>query len=80
MQQFIQGLVQALEPQAIVYLLVGTFSGLLIGTLPGLTATMAIAILTPLTFWLSPNQGLAMLVGVWNSAIFSGGISAILIN
>ncbi|MFN4190945.1 MAG: tripartite tricarboxylate transporter permease, partial [Pseudothermotoga sp.] len=39
-----------------------------------------IAILTPLTFWLSPNEGLAMLVGVWNSAIFSGGISAILIN
>lgn len=80
MQQFLQGLSQALDPQAITYLLVGTLAGLLIGTLPGLTATMAVAILTPLTFWLSPNQGLAMLVGVWNSAIFSGGISAILIN
>lgn len=80
MQQFIQGMSQALEPQAVLYLFVGTLSGLVIGTLPGLTATMAIAILTPLTFWLSPNEGLAMLVGVWNSAIFSGGISAILIN
>lgn len=80
MQQFLQGLTQALDPQAIVYLLIGTFAGLLIGTLPGLTATMAVAILTPLTFWLTPNRGLAMLVGVWNSAIFSGGISAILIN
>lgn len=80
MQQFVQGFSQAINPQAIFYLLVGTFSGLVIGTLPGLTATMAVAILTPLTFWLSPNEGLAMLIGVWNSAIFSGGISAILIN
>ncbi|MEJ5228437.1 MAG: tripartite tricarboxylate transporter permease [Pseudothermotoga sp.] len=80
MQQFIQGFSQAVEPTAILYLLIGTFSGLLIGTLPGLTATMAVAILIPLTFWLPPNCGLAMLVGVWNSAIFSGGISAILIN
>lgn len=80
MQQFVQGFSQTINPQAIFYLLVGTFSGLVIGTLPGLTATMAVAILTPLTFWLSPNEGLAMLIGVWNSAIFSGGISAILIN
>ncbi|WP_448536564.1 tripartite tricarboxylate transporter permease [Pseudothermotoga sp.] len=80
MQQFVQGFLQAIDPRAILYLLVGTFSGLIIGTLPGLTATMAVAILTPLTFWLSPNEGLAMLIGVWNSAIFSGGISAILIN
>lgn len=80
MQQFLQGVSQALDFQAIIYLLAGTFAGLLIGTLPGLTATMAVAILTPLTFWLPPNRGLAMLVGVWNSAIFSGGISAILIN
>jgi putative tricarboxylic transport membrane protein len=79
-QQFMQGFLQAIDPRAILYLLVGTFSGLIIGTLPGLTATMAVAILTPLTFWLSPNEGLAMLIGVWNSAIFSGGISAILIN
>lgn len=80
MEQFVQGFSQAIDPRAILYLLVGTFSGLIIGTLPGLTATMAVAILTPLTFWLSPNEGLAMLIGVWNSAIFSGGISAILIN
>jgi putative tricarboxylic transport membrane protein len=79
-QQFMQGFLQAIDPRAILYLLVGTFSGLIIGTLPGLTATMAVAILIPLTFWLSPNEGLAMLIGVWNSAIFSGGISAILIN
>lgn len=63
-----------------LYALIGVGVGMLIGTLPGLTSTMAIAILTPLTFWLEPTQGFAMLIGVYNSALFSGGISAIVIN
>ena len=53
---------------------------MVIGTLPGLSATMGIAILTPLTFWLEPAQGMAVLLGIYNSAIWAGGISAILIN
>ncbi|MGQ9747686.1 MAG: tripartite tricarboxylate transporter permease [Candidatus Caldatribacteriaceae bacterium] len=69
-----------LQPGVFLYLILGTLLGLVVGTLPGLTATMAVAILTPLTFWLSYEKGLAVLVGVWNAAIFSGGISAILIN
>ncbi len=67
-------------PSVLLYALIGVAVGMLIGTLPGLTSTMAIAILTPLTFWLQPTQGFAMLIGVYNSALFSGGISAIVIN
>ncbi len=67
-------------PSVLLYAVVGVAVGMLIGTLPGLTSTMAIAILTPLTFWLEPTQGFAMLIGVYNSALFSGGISAIIIN
>ena len=48
--------------------------------MPGLTATMGIALLVPITFWLDSSSGFAMLIGLWNSAIWSGGISAILIN
>jgi len=68
------------EPTTLLYLLIGVGAGVLIGALPGLTATMAVAILTPLTFWAPPAQGLAMLLGVYNSAILAGGIPAILIN
>lgn len=63
-----------------LYLLLGVVAGMIIGALPGLTAVMAVAILTPLTYWLQPAQGLAMLLGVYNSAIWAGGISAVLIN
>ena len=68
------------RPDVFFYLVVGVASGAFIGTMPGLTATMAVAVLTPISFWLEPACGFAMLIGVYNSAIWSGGISAILIN
>jgi len=73
-------LLNVLSPGVFFYNLIGVMVGMIIGTLPGLSATMGVAILTPLTFWLSPTQGLAVLLGLVNSAIWSGGISAILIN
>ena len=69
-----------MQPMVLLCLLLGVFAGALIGALPGLSATMGIAILTPVTFWMPADQGFAMLIGLWNSAIFAGGISAILIN
>jgi len=63
-----------------VHLAVGIALGMIFGALPGFTATMGIAILTPLTFWVAADQALAMLLGLLCAAIFSGGIPAILIN
>ena len=53
------------------YCILGVVAGMVIGTLPGLSATMGIAILTPLTFWLEPAQGMAVLLGIYNSAIWA---------
>ena len=80
MSDWITGLQNVFEPWVFLFLLIGVIGGGIIGALPGLSATMGVAILTPLTFWFPPTQGFAMLIGVYNSAIFSGGISAILIN
>jgi putative tricarboxylic transport membrane protein len=80
MVEWIQAVAGVFEPQVFLYLLIGVVSGAVIGTLPGLTATMGVAVLTPISFWLPPAAGFAMLIGVYNSAIWSGGISAILIN
>lgn len=73
----LQGL---LQPSVILYLFAGIAIGTFIGALPGLSATMGIAIMTPITFWLDKTDGFAMLMGLWNAAIFAGGITAILIN
>ncbi|MEZ5393768.1 MAG: tripartite tricarboxylate transporter permease [Bryobacterales bacterium] len=61
-------------------LVAGVVLGAIFGALPGLTATMGVAVLTPLTFWISAEQGLAMLLGIYCAAIPAGGIPAILIN
>lgn len=78
--EWVSAFIGVLHPQVFFYLIVGVVSGALIGTLPGLTATMGVAVLTPISFWLEPACGFAMLIGVYNAAIWSGGISAILIN
>ena len=80
MAEWFQAFVACLDPMVLFYLAVGTVAGYIIGVLPGLSATMGVALLTPLTFWLPEAQGFAMLIGVFNSGIFAGGISAILIN
>ena len=69
-----------LQPSVILFLCIGVCIGTVIGALPGLSATMGIAIMTPITFWFEPADGFAMLMGLWNAAIFAGGISAILVN
>lgn len=57
----------------------GTLGGLIIGALPGLTATMGVALLIPLTFSMSPIMGINMLVGIYIGGIYGGCVSAILL-
>ena len=58
----------------------GVLAGIIIGALPGLSATMAVAILVPFTFSLTPSSGLIVLGAIYTGAIFGGSWSAILIN
>lgn len=78
--EIIAGLAAVLDWQVLTFLLAGVSMGAVFGSLPGLTATMGVAVLTPVTFWVSPEQGLAMLLGIYCGAIPAGGIPAILIN
>jgi len=79
MDNIILGLATVVLPANILALLIGTVIGLLIGALPGLSATMAIAILVPITFAFPPETGISMLAALYLSAMYGGSISAILI-
>ncbi|OCX65748.1 C4-dicarboxylate ABC transporter permease [Thioclava sp. SK-1] len=57
----------------------GTLGGLIVGALPGLTATMGVALLIPLTFGMTPVMGLNMLIGIYIGGIYGGCVSAILL-
>ena len=69
-----------MDPVSLSLIIVGVASGIIVGALPGLTATMAIALLVPFTFGMSPIHGLALLGAIYTGAIYGGSFSAILIN
>ena len=74
------GLKEVASVKIILLMIVGVTAGLSIGALPGLTATMAVALLVPMTFPLSPTEGLILLGALYMSAIYGGSFSAILVN
>jgi putative tricarboxylic transport membrane protein len=76
----IEGLMQALTPSYLLWMTVGVTIGMVVGTLPGLTATMGTALLVPFTFALPPGAGVAMLGGLYVCAMFSDAIPAVLVN
>jgi putative tricarboxylic transport membrane protein len=75
-----EGLMLALTPSYLFWLTLGVMIGMVVGTLPGLTATMGTALLVPFTFALPPGAGIAMLGGLYVCAMFSDAIPACLVN
>ncbi|HRE20955.1 MAG TPA: tripartite tricarboxylate transporter permease [Rhabdaerophilum sp.] len=62
------------SPDVLIAILASAIYGLVIGALPGLTATMATALLVPVTFYLSPIAAIATIITSSAMAIFSGDI------
>lgn len=58
----------------------GTLLGMFVGAMPGLSATMALALLLPITFSMDPGAGLSMLASLYVGASYGGSIAAILLN
>ncbi|WP_209000889.1 tripartite tricarboxylate transporter permease [Stappia sp. BW2] len=63
-----------------LWILAAALTGIIIGAIPGLGPTMAIALLIPVTFAMQPIPALILLLGVYQGAIFGGSISAVLLN
>ena len=80
MFEFIQYLPEAFTTTRLLVLLMGTIGGLVLGATPGLSPTMAVALLVPFTFHMDPATGLVLLGSVFTSTVAGGAIAAILIN
>ena len=70
----------ALTPLNFALALFGVVAGTIIGSIPGLTATMALAILVPITFSMDPASALILLGAIYTGAIYGGAYAAILLN
>ena len=74
------GLISILTPETIGAVALGIFTGLMFGAIPGISGIMAISILLPLTFYVSPLVGIPMLLGIYKASMFGGSITAVLLN
>ena len=68
-----------LDPYVLMVIMASALFGLLVGALPGLTATMATALLVPITFFMEPVPAIAAIVTAVAMAIFAGDISGALL-
>jgi putative tricarboxylic transport membrane protein len=62
-----------------IFVLLGVLAGIFVSCLPGLSATMAVALLLPLTFGIAPVSALLLLSGIYVGAMFGGAIPAVLL-
>lgn len=69
----------ALTWQSLGAVIVGLAAGQLLGAIPGLTATMTVALLVPYTYYLDPWVGIPMLIGMFKGSLFGSSITAILV-
>ena len=77
---FWAGLLVVLQWGNLFYCLLGALIGTFIGVLPGLGPVPTIAMLLPITFYLSPTSALIMLAGIYYGAQYGGSTTAILVN
>ena len=80
MLEFLSYFTNAFTPANMLVLVLGTIGGLILGATPGLSPTMAVALLVPFTFHMDSVTGLTLLGAVYTATVAGGAISAILIN
>lgn len=69
-----------LDVKLVLLTAIGTFAGIYIGAIPGLSATMAVSILISFTFKWEVNQALALISGIFLGGVYGGARTAILLN
>lgn len=75
--EFVGTLSLFVDPGLLGFLVGGTLLGIVVGAVPGLTATLAIALLLPFTFALPAVTSVVMLTGIFIGGIYGGSISAV---
>lgn len=80
MDAFLGGVAAVFDPWTLFLVIFGTLIGVLVGALPGLSSSMAVALLLPFTIYLDPIPAIATLCALYCAGTFGGSITAILIN
>lgn len=74
------GFQSAIQPEYLLFALIGVFLGTLVGVLPGIGPTAGIALLIPVSTGMDPIAALIMMAGIYYGSMYGGSTTAILIN
>ncbi len=80
MENILIGFSNVFSAETFLILIAGVLGGIIIGALPGLTSTMGVALLLPITYGMEATVGIVMLLGIYCGSVYGGSISAILLN
>ena len=79
LHDLLEGLQMVMRLDTVAMTAIGLVLCILVGSLPGFTTVMAMAVLLPVSFFLDPLIGLPFLIGVYKGGIYGGSIPAILV-
>ena len=79
MEMILEGLSLSFTLESLLAISIGVAAGQILGAIPGLTASMAVALLIPYSFYFSPWVGIPMLLGMFKGSFFGASTTAILI-
>lgn len=74
------GFATALQPNNLLFALMGSILGTLVGILPGIGPVAGTAVLIPLTFSLDPTAAIIMLAAIYYGAMYGGTLTSVLVN
>ncbi|MGQ9696167.1 MAG: tripartite tricarboxylate transporter permease [Thermodesulfobacteriota bacterium] len=75
-----QGFTAAISPLNLLFALLGSIAGTIVGVLPGLGPTAAIAMLLPLAALLDPAPAIIMMAAIYYGAMYGGSTTSIIVN
>ena len=80
MEEFTSTLATFADPYLLGVIILGTLGGVIVGAMPGLSSTMATALLLPFTLTMEPVPAISLLSALYCAGTFGGSITAILVN
>ncbi|MCS7480551.1 tripartite tricarboxylate transporter permease [Umezawaea endophytica] len=76
----LEGFATAMQPEYLLYALLGVTLGTAVGVLPGIGPAMTVALLLPLTYTLEPTAAIIIFAGIYYGGMYGGSTTSILLN
>ncbi len=75
-----EGLSLLLSFEVIMFIILGLIVGVILGAIPGVSGTLGIALMLPVTYHMAPIEAIMFLSAIFTGSVYAGGVTAIMLN